>query len=1197
MMLRGIFRFELSYQLRRPWVPLMFVVLLVVSFLMTRDAAVADALYEDHFVNAPFYIALTTVVGGLLWMLLAPVVAGEAAARDVATGMYPLVYTTSLRKSENLFGRFLAALVVNALLLLAVQLGILLAVYSPGVNAALIAPFRPASYLTAYAYIALPNAFVATALQFAVALRSGRPMAAYLGSMALVFMGFFVASILLFSRGLGTLLDPIGIRFIVEDIAHLWTTTEKQSRLLALEGIILTNRAFWIAVALVILGITYLGFHFAHRAESSRRARRARFDAAASPAPALVGITASAIVSVPRVARSFDTAMRVRQALAIAWSSFRALATSWAGLALLIGIPLLAIPVILDQMVSMGTPLTPTTGQVLKELTGPLTSELSRWVIVPLLIVFFAGELVWRERDAGMAEIGDAAPVPDWVPLSGKLLGLVLLLAALSACVMLAGIAAQTLLDYSDYQPGLYLIILFGFQLTEYVLFAVLALVVHVLANQKYVGHLLAIVAYVIILLAPMFGIEHDLFIYGAGPWWTYTEMRGLGPYVLPWLSFKAYWAAWALLLLVAARLFWVRGREGRVRERLGIAQHRLARATVGAGALALLLVLVLGGFVFYNTNVLNDYSTADEIAARQAEYERRYARYGDVVQPHVAAARLEVDIHPERRSVEVRGSYELVNRSTEPIDTIHVATTPSVETRALGFDRAAGRVLHDAELGHSIYTLDTPLMPGESMRLDFDVRHDARGFREGSVNDAVAANGTHFTNAWFPAIGYQRGRELILPSERQAHDLAARPVIARLEDARTHTDRAPGTTLDAVVSTVDGQVGVAPGALRRSWQESGRSYFHYTTDAPIGDEWAFASAQYEVHDAQWTDVAIRVLHHPEHTGHIEPVVQSLRASFEYYTREFGPYPYGHVTVLEVPGDGVGMHAEASMITHGEGVTLMNPAGGDSGLDMPYFIAAHELGHQWNVPAALVEGAPVLSESLATYYAMTLVEHSRGGDQLWRLRRFLRLPYPIAPIRRGEPLLRGLDPYMSYRWGPFALYALSVYVGEDRVNGAIRRLLDAHRPADAPLATTLDLYRELQAVTPDSLQYLLHDLFEVNTYWRMSTERVRVDSLANGEWRVTMDVRARKMVYDRTGAETEVSMDEWVPVGVFAPPQPGRTRLSAPLHLRMHRIRSGDQSITIDVPARPAFAGIDPFHVLDWEEHEEDDNLEAVAAP
>ena len=134
MTLTGIFRFELGYQLRRAWPWLISAVLFVFAFLMTRDATLAEALYEDFFFNSPFAIAKTTVTGSLIWLLVAAAVAGEAGARDVASGMYPLTYTSSVRKADYLGGRFLAAFVLNAIILLAVQAGILLAVYAPGVD-------------------------------------------------------------------------------------------------------------------------------------------------------------------------------------------------------------------------------------------------------------------------------------------------------------------------------------------------------------------------------------------------------------------------------------------------------------------------------------------------------------------------------------------------------------------------------------------------------------------------------------------------------------------------------------------------------------------------------------------------------------------------------------------------------------------------------------------------------------------------------------------------------------------------------------------------------------------------------------------------------------------------------------------------------------------------------------------------------
>jgi ABC-2 type transport system permease protein len=1193
MKFREIFRFEFAYQVRRPWPWLIFAVLVVFAFLMTRDGSLAEALYDDFFLNSPFSIAKTTVTGSLIWLLVAAAVAGEAAARDVSTGMHPLTYTVPVSKAEYLGGRFLAAFALNALILLAVPVGILLAVYSPGVDAEVIGPFRPAAYLTAYTFIALPNAFAATAIQFSLAARNGRPMAGYLGSVLLFFMAYAVSIFLLVQgrQGVANLLDTIGVHFILSDLSHLWTPIEKRWRLIELEGTVLRNRLLWLGIALGVLAVTYLRFRFAHRTESVGWWRRTGRRDAHSPMPAGIGVTASAPISVPQVRRTFGLAIHARQTLAIAWDSFRTIAKSWAGLALLAAVPILTVLVVLDQMEFNGVPLVPTTVLVINELTAPLSAELSRWVIIPLLIVFFAGELDWRERDAGLGEITDAMPGSEWAPFLGKFLGLSLVLLVFMALLATAGMLAQVLLGYDEFEVGLYLKIIFGLQLPEYLLFALLALVMHVLVDQKYIGHLVAIIAYVFIVMASMFGIEHDLLIYGAGPGWSYTEMRGFGPSLGPWLWFKLYWTAWALLLAVVARLLWVRGRERGLGVRLQWARRRFTRPTAWTAAAAVGLILTLGGFIFYNTNVLNEYLTASDVTERRAEYERRYGRYANVPQPRLSGAKLHVEIYPERREVEIRGTYSLVNRSAVAIDSIHLATAPGVETGDVEFDRPAARVLADEELGHRIYALERPLQPGDSLRLDFQVHVEPRGFRESGVDASVVANGTFFTNGWLPAIGYQGSRELMSASDRREHGLASRPLIPSLHDVEARKNQGGGTAVEAVVGTDEDQVAVAPGTLRRTWTEGGRRYFHYSTDGPIGGEYAFFSADYAVREARWKDVAIRIFHHPGHTANLDRMARSVRASLDYYTEQFGPYPYGHLSLVEFPGNEIGMHADASLIRFTEMTSRWNPRDDPGSLDLPFAVVAHEMAHQWTVPSAFVEGAPVMSESLAWYYAMKVVENARGREHLRRLLSFMRRPHPYPPIRRGEPLLRGLDPYLAYRKGPFALYALSEYVGEERVNGALRRLLEKHRTAEAPLATTLDLYGELQAVTPDSLQYLLHDLFEVNTYWELETERSTAVETEGGAWQVTLDVRARKVVADSAGVEAEVPMNDWVQVGVFAPAEQGG-KLSEPLYVQMHRIRSGKQTITVRVPSKPARAGIDPHHLLI--DLEMDDNSKKV---
>src|SRR5687768_13986387 len=202
MKLLGIFRFELAYQLRRPWPWLCMAALLVFAFVNTRVAVVPVTLPQDFILNSPFIIAVVSVFSCQIWLLIAPAVAGEAAARDVETGMHPLIYSSPISKTEYLGGRFLAALVLHSLILLAVQVGSLLAAYAPGANPDIIGAFRPAAYLAAYVFIALTNALIATTFQFSAALFSGRPMAAYVGSMGLFFLSYPV-TVALYFAGLG----------------------------------------------------------------------------------------------------------------------------------------------------------------------------------------------------------------------------------------------------------------------------------------------------------------------------------------------------------------------------------------------------------------------------------------------------------------------------------------------------------------------------------------------------------------------------------------------------------------------------------------------------------------------------------------------------------------------------------------------------------------------------------------------------------------------------------------------------------------------------------------------------------------------------------------------------------------------------------------------------------------------------------
>jgi hypothetical protein len=134
------------------------------------------------------------------------------------------------------------------------------------------------------------------------------------------------------------------------------------------------------------------------------------------------------------------------------------------------------------------------------------------------------------------------------------------------------------------------------------------------------------------------------------------------------------------------------------------------------------------------------------------------------------------------------------------------------------------------------------------------------------------------------------------------------------------------------------------------------------------------------------------------------------------------------------------------------------------------------------------------------------------------------------------------------------------------------------------------MYRELQAVTPDSLKLLLHDLFEVNAIWTFDTKQATARQTAEGTWQVTLAVEANKVVSDSAGVETQMPVNQWVEIGLFAAAKPGES-LGKPLYVQKHFIRSGKQTIRVILPQKPARGGIDPYNLLDWEEG---DSIEEV---
>lgn len=1181
MKLWKIFSHEFTYLVRLTTTWLYAAVLLLFTLVMNGLTTPGDGV----FANNTFHITAIVVVGGLIWLVMGAATAGQAAARDVHTRMYALTYTTPVSKLHYLGGRFLATFLVNALLVLFLPLGTLLSFYLPGMNDDALQPFRPWVYGSVYLLIALPNALVATALQFAFAALSRQVMTSYMASLilAIVAQVLAIAAAKLFGNwDLVKLLDPIGISGIVGNELQTWTPTEKNTRLVSLDGLYLGNRVLWLSVAAGAWWFTYRYFHFEHRETKNWRSRFKNRLKQQVESHAETTVIAKAF-KMPQVRRSRVFTTRLSQVTCIANRSFKQIARNPAGILPVATMAIASVVFAGRILTHFGIPLLPTTQQVLAYLTAPAGNISTAWGVMPLLILYFAGQLVWSERDAGISDIADTAPVPDWVLFIGKLLGLGCIILVWMTLLMAAGIGMQLSLGYYHLELGLYVQALFELQLADYLLFALLATVVHVVVNQKFVGYLAVFLILLFMAMPATFGVEHPMLVYGKDPGWWYTDMRGFSPTLGPLLLFKIYWMAWAMLLTLAACLLWVRGKQQGWKYRIQLMHRRLKGSTRWVAITGTGLLLASGGIIFYNTNVLNEYKSSSEVNSQKAIYERRFGKYRNTPQPQRTGTKLHVEIYPNQKQVDIRASYTLVNTYAVAIDSIHVASMAGINPDAIVFNRPATAVLLDQEQGHRIYALKQPLLPGDSLQLKFRVRYKQEGFGHTSAQILIVKNGTYFTNYnLLPSIGYLHYREIKDAVLRKKLLLSAKPVVPALDDreARTKPFNPDQSTFEAIIGTAADEVAVAPGVLHKEWTAGGRRYFHYKTAGTIGGEYAILSAKYRVLESRWNNVAIRIYYHPSHARNINRMLRSVKASLAYFTEQFGPYPYTHFTVAERPGAGGGATADASMVNYGEQYALMIPDDGPTGFDLPYYILAHEVAHQWwglaRLNPANVAGAGVLIEGLAVYSGMQVLEKTYGAAHLRQYVAYLHAAYAMPRSLATPSLLEANEDFLYYRKGGLALYALSKYLGKEKVNGALRSLLQKHSAKAIPLPTTLNLFQELKTITPDSLQYLLHDLFKANTYWRLKTKQFAARQIKGGKWEVTLKVQAQKVVVDATGNEKELPMNDLLEIGIYE----ANKTLDEPLYLRLHRIRSGAQTIKVTVARKPDHGGIDPNYLM-----------------
>ena len=1185
-MWKYILNFELKLGFKKTSVLVYFIVFFGLAFLIVNilGGAFTGARIvvgnANNNLNAPLVIGSIQTVFSIIGVLIFAAMFGNAGYRDFEFNTHPLFFTKPIKPFDYYIGRFLGAFVVSIFIQAGFTLGMLFGFLMPYLDTDAIGPFSLYAYLHPFAILVIPNVFMVGALLFMLAALTRRMLPTYLASVVLLF-GYLTAGNLVSdieTRWIAALLDPFGGEAVGLAVRY-WTPVEQNSNFIPLSKWLLLNRLIWLGAGCVFMGIGLWKFDFKHSEPGkSKRKKDGKIETIVGTATDGGFMHIKPVFNTSTLWFQFKAQVFIEMKRAYRDPYLIAIAGTAAGF------------LVMNQQAignMNGVDTLPLTNMVLSVLGGSFA------LFMLILITFYSGQIVWRERELKADQIMDSLPIPNWIFMMSKLITLILIPGIMLAVLMVIGIGIQTWRGFYDYQISLYLKQLFLLDLTDYALLCVLAFMIQVFVNHKYMGHFIMILYFLFTMFSSQFGLDHTLYRYGSGSNATYSDMNGFEPYIKRLFIYKIYWGSFAVILGFISNIFWNRGLTGDFKSRCEIAKTRMTSKLKNGSIVFGFIFIGMGVYIFYNTNILNEYQRSNYWERKSADYEKTYKKFKGVPQPKITGVNGEVHLFPKEARVEFSGIYLMKNKTDSVIDTIHANFNRRMPYSTFKWSRPYQNVFSDSAYGWDMFLFDPPIKPGENFSLEFSGERSRTGFSNDGVSRTVVENGTMiWSGDLFPTFGYNPEKELSSKRTRKKHGLSENqdPMLKYNDiEGNKHGilgDDADWVDFEVVMSTDIDQIAMAPGYIQREWEENDRRFFHYKMDQKIHNLFAFVSAKYEVLREEWNGINLEVYYHPTHTYNIDKLMEGMKKSIDYYSDLYGPYPYRQCRILEFPyGSYAASFPNTIPFSENIGFVMDVDPEDPEDLDMPFWVTAHEMGHQWwphQVSGGNVQGSGFLSEGLAEYSAVALLEKEKGEKQL---RKFLK--YELDQYLRGryseqkyEPSIIKTEnhPYIHYNKAGLMMYTLSNFIGKDLFNNALGRFIEKFRYQSNPYPNIGKFIKTIREETPDDLQYLITDTFEkITLYENKAKEAVAVKN-KDSTFTVTLAVEAKKVYSDSIGNQTNAQLNDWLEIGILGEILKDGDIEEIPIYLEKVLITDSLTTFTIDVDQKPIKAGIDPMH-------------------
>ncbi|MEM9544324.1 MAG: M1 family aminopeptidase [Bacteroidota bacterium] len=1129
-MFRHILRFELKFWIKNPMVYLFSGVFFALVFLSMWGMSV-EANTGENIVMMNSYYRINSMASmfSLLVVFILPAFIGLSVFRDFSSRMYTLLYSFPFSKKDYLLAKFVSSFCVVICIVLSIVFGFILGSLMPGVKSEALLPFDLLNYLHLTLIFLIPNMLFFGSVVFAITLFTRNIYISFIGIIFLIIIQNFGKGILGNASWefLAALADPTG-ETSVKHVVQFWTLEERNFNTLPMDGLILYNRLLWLGISGLIFWWTYVRFDFNQFAKGNIKSKKKKEE--------LLTTQKIPTIRMPMNKTNFSFWSQLKTSWHISTLDFRAIVLSWPFVAILIA----GGGLVLFQQYQMnpqhGIVSIPTTANMLRFPMFFFTA------IVNLLTFLYVGVLIYKGKLYRMDGLLDTTPQPNWVILLSDLFAIVRMHFVLLLIVMLTGSVTQAISGYYRFELEHYLFELFILQGIHFFAWASLAICIHTISKNMYLGYFVLLLVPLLNVFLPaladyldtpllkenllQFNSVKDIFL-----GFDYSEFDGYGWQLTNYFVYKFYWFVCSIGLLIIALLFWKRGLTFTWTERWELIKARLRGSLKYALILGFLFFIATGLTIYYQEhNVSKIYFSDEDQIELSVRNEKRFGHFENKIQPRLIDVTMSMNIFPETQDFVAGGVLTYINKMQQIVDTVIIAKSFK-EISTVSVKQPHQVLIEDDLLNYTIVKLNNGLQQGDTLQIDFEVRNFPNTFLH--HNSRAIANGTYITDQIMPKLGI---RNIFLSSakQRKKYDLQERPnrVLSPSDTTLldyTYSENNMGLmTYQCTISTSEDQIPITMGEVKKKWTEENRIYQIYESKNPIGYSMSWFSGCYEKLSEKGKHQVLEMYRHPVHTFNDNHFFNGLNTSMDYCSEWFGPLGFDTMRIVEYPETkGTYATVHGNIMPYSESYFKCDVHDHNNDVfNMPFFVSAHEIAHCWwghRVDPANIPGGRMITEGMADYLAMKAIEIKYGEERLLEFRKKYHKLYLQERAKQANetPLIHSSleNEYLNYRKASLSLYALSEYLGEDVLNTALAKFERRFRNAEPPFATSFDFVQSIKEVTQDSLQYLVHDMFETITLYDNSINEIKFKKDKN-VFHVSLDLSITKFRADGKGKKS-----------------------------------------------------------------------------